>query len=54
MALSLQAVWTQLWQLSIAALGLAVLHLALQKDRGKIPVHSAQSNASDGQPGKRR
>jgi len=53
--LNMQAVWSQLWQLVIAMLGIAMLMLALQNDRGKLPVHqtSQQKPACNGNhPGK--
>ena len=47
----MQAVWSQLWQFLIALLGIAVMLLALQKEKGKLPVHQ-QSAFHGQQPGK--
>lgn len=35
----MQPVWTQVWQVLIALLGITMLLLVLQRDRGKLPVH---------------
>lgn len=35
----MQPVWTQVWQASIALLGVVMLLLTLQRDKGKLPVH---------------
>lgn len=48
-----QAVWTQCWQLMVGMLGIAVLLLALQKDRGNLPVHLQMEPVSNANhPGK--
>ena len=49
----MQAVWTQLWQMIIVMLGIAMLTLALQQDRSKLPVHvQMQSMSTLSHPGK--
>ncbi|DBA66381.1 TPA: hypothetical protein ACH3X2_002363 [Trebouxia sp. C0005] len=48
-----KAVWTQLWQMIIVVLGIAMLMLALQQDRSKLPVHvQLQSVSTVSHPGK--
>ena len=49
----MQAVWTQLWQIIIVMLGIAMLMLALQQERSKLPVHvQLQSVSTVSHPGK--
>ncbi len=53
MCCHVQAVWTQLWQMIIVMLGIAMLTLALQQDRSKLPVHvQMQSMSTLSHPGK--
>ena len=51
----LQAVWSQLWQIMIALLGISMILLAFEKDKSKLPRYSQeqQQTASDAShPGK--
>ncbi|KAL0035432.1 hypothetical protein WJX77_006314 [Trebouxia sp. C0004] len=48
-----KAIWTQLWQMIIIMLGMAMLMLALQQDRSKLPVHGQMQTVSTvSHPGK--